>query len=79
MMNNAIKLAATAAVLTIGFTAGTAQADAVDDGPCPLGSFAEIPAGSDYENNFWFDADGVLFGFAFEEDECWTSASKFAR
>ncbi len=30
-----------------------------------------IPDGADYHDDTWFTAEGVAFGTADEEDECW--------
>jgi hypothetical protein len=42
-----------------------------DPGPCPAGTYEWLPAGADYQDDTWF-VDGVAFGHAAEEDECWT-------
>lgn len=78
MMNNAIKYAIGSTILagSIAISAPV-MATAVDDpGPCPTGTYEVVLPGSDFEDGVWITAEGIVYGVAAEEDECWAPTEK---
>lgn len=48
---------------------------AVDDGPCPAGTFGWLPDGAYFEDGVWYRPPRTPFGTAEWEDGCWTPTS----